>query len=106
LPRAWRRPHHTRWTLQLDLIANDIFTAAVANSGRTSITVSEEEDNPIAVEVTAGGAYIVAFDPIDGSSNLVGAGEPSAAAAGAGGGGRCGAAGGPERKRRGTRGAK
>ncbi|KAI8475342.1 MAG: fructose-1,6-bisphosphatase class 1/Sedoheputulose-1,7-bisphosphatase [Monoraphidium minutum] len=55
---------------KLDLIANDIFTAAVANCGRTGITVSEEEDVPIAVDVVAGGNYIVAFDPIDGSSNL------------------------------------
>lgn len=55
---------------KLDIIANDIFTAAVANCGRTGITVSEEEEGPIAVDVVAGGNYIVAFDPIDGSSNL------------------------------------
>ncbi|KIY95692.1 fructose-1,6-bisphosphatase I [Monoraphidium neglectum] len=55
---------------KLDVIANDIFTGAVANCGRTGITVSEEEEAPIAVDVVAGGNYIVAFDPIDGSSNL------------------------------------
>lgn len=43
---------------------------AVANCGRTSITVSEEEEQPIAVESVAGGDYICCFDPIDGSSNI------------------------------------
>ena len=58
---------------QLDVVANDIFAAAVASSGRTSICVSEEEENPIAVDMTSSGKYIAAFDPIDGSSNLDGA---------------------------------
>ena len=53
-----------------DVVANDIFCAAVANCGRTSITVSEEEERPIAIEAVAGGSYICCFDPIDGSSNL------------------------------------
>jgi fructose-1,6-bisphosphatase I len=50
--------------------ANDIFCAAVANCGRTSITVSEEEEKPMVVEAVRGGHYICCFDPIDGSSNL------------------------------------
>lgn len=54
---------------KLDIVANDIFCAAVANSGRTAITVSEEEEKPISLETVAG-KYICAFDPIDGSSNL------------------------------------
>lgn len=55
---------------KLDIIANDIFTASVANCGRTSITVSEEDEHPVLVDVAAGGKYIVTSDPIDGSSNL------------------------------------
>lgn len=55
---------------KLDVLANDIFCAAVANCGRTSITVSEEEEKPMAVEAVRGGEYICCFDPIDGSSNL------------------------------------
>ncbi len=39
---------------------------AVANCGRTSITVSEEEEKPMAIEAVLGGAYIACFDPIDG----------------------------------------
>jgi len=54
----------------LDILANEIFCAAVSESGRTGIVVSEEEDAPIAVENTDSGDYIVCFDPIDGSSNI------------------------------------
>jgi len=55
---------------KLDVVANELFCAAVANCGRTSITVSEEEEKPVALEAVSGGAYIACFDPIDGSSNL------------------------------------
>jgi len=54
---------------KLDVIANDVFCRAVASCGRASITVTEEEETPIAVESVAGN-YICCFDPIDGSSNL------------------------------------
>ena len=37
----------------------------VANCGRTSITVSEEEEKPVVVESVSGG-YVCCFDPIDG----------------------------------------
>lgn len=55
---------------KLDLVANDVFCRCVADSGRTGIVVTEEEDTPIAVESTSEGQYIVCFDPIDGSSNI------------------------------------
>jgi hypothetical protein len=42
---------------KLDIIANDIFTSAVACCGRTSITVSEEEEDPVAVDVVEGGRW-------------------------------------------------
>ena len=54
---------------KLDVIANDVFCAAVRDSMRTSIMVSEEEESPIAL-ASSSGQYIVAFDPIDGSSNI------------------------------------
>ena len=55
---------------KLDLIANEIFCKAVKGAGHAAIMVSEEEDNPVAVEAVGGGKYIACFDPIDGSSNL------------------------------------
>lgn len=55
---------------KLDIIANDVFCAAVRDSGRTSILVSEEEESAVALEAVGGGDYIVCFDPIDGSSNI------------------------------------
>lgn len=42
---------------------------SVANCGRTSITVSEEEETPVVVESVAGG-YICCFDPIDGCVHM------------------------------------
>ena len=53
---------------KLDVIANDVFVAAVRDSGRASVLVSEEEEAPVAL--SANGAYVCAFDPIDGSSNI------------------------------------
>ena len=54
---------------KLDVLANDIFLNAVASTGRTSVTVSEEEDHPVTINTTPEG-FVCAFDPIDGSSNL------------------------------------
>lgn len=57
-------------------------------SGRTGVIASEEEDNPVAVEETFSGDYVVVFDPLDGSSNI----DAGARLAGAlcwGGVGRC-----------------
>ena len=55
---------------KLDVLSNDIFCAALRESGRTAIIASEEEDVPVAVEETYSGKYIVVFDPLDGSSNI------------------------------------
>jgi len=51
------------------------------NTGRTGIIASEEEENPIAVEETKSGNYIVVLDPLDGSSNID-AGGPAMAGKG------------------------
>lgn len=53
---------------KLDVLANDVFVAAVRDCGRCSILVSEEEDEPIGLVSSSN--YIACFDPIDGSSNL------------------------------------
>ena len=55
---------------KLDVLSNDVFCAALKESGRTAIIASEEEDVPVAVEETFSGQYIVVFDPLDGSSNI------------------------------------
>eukprot|EP00891_Asterochloris_glomerata_P002934 jgi/Astpho2/2934/Aster-01076 len=55
---------------KLDVISNEVFSNCLRSSGRTGIIASEEEDEPVAVEETFSGDYIVVFDPLDGSSNL------------------------------------
>ncbi len=55
---------------KLDVIANDIFIAALSKSGEVSVVISEENDDPIFVEGAEEEKYIVAIDPLDGSSNI------------------------------------
>ena len=43
---------------------------SLPRSGRTGVIASEEEDQPVAVEETFSGDYVVVFDPLDGSSNI------------------------------------
>jgi fructose-1,6-bisphosphatase I len=52
----------------LDIISNDIVLAHLKNNPKVSLLVSEEMDD--AVELAADGPFIVATDPLDGSSNL------------------------------------
>lgn len=63
-------PHGDRQQ-QLDVVANDILAAACEASGGIAATVSEEEPE---VRVFPGprprARHLVAFDPLDGSSNL------------------------------------
>ena len=54
---------------KLDVIANDIFCDAMANTARSAVIVTEEEDVPVGVDALSGD-YVVCFDPIDGSSNI------------------------------------
>lgn len=54
---------------KLDVFSNDSFINALTFSNRVSIMVSEENDTPI-YNNTATGKYFVAFDPLDGSSNI------------------------------------
>ncbi len=52
------------------MISNDVFCNCLRSSGRTGVLASEEEDNPVFVEETYSGDYVVVFDPLDGSSNI------------------------------------
>jgi fructose-1,6-bisphosphatase len=56
---------------RMDLLANDVLLAASASSGHVAGVVSEELDAPrLAGGAGARGEYLLAFDPLDGSSNL------------------------------------
>lgn len=52
----------------LDVISNDIVLNHIRQNPEISILVSEELDEPVHIENQ--GAYLVATDPLDGSSNL------------------------------------
>ncbi len=52
---------------QLDVLAEEIFVAALAGCG-VAVIGSEESEDPIPVD--ADGAYVLTMDPIDGSSNI------------------------------------
>ena len=64
--------HHGDEVKRLDLFANDAFTHAFDHAGLCAALVSEEMAEPYvpAGEDTAKAEYVVAFDPIDGSSNI------------------------------------
>ena len=51
-------------------MSNDIMINALRNSGVCSVLVSEEDEEPIIVPEGMQGKYCVAFDPLDGSSNI------------------------------------
>jgi fructose-1,6-bisphosphatase I len=53
---------------KLDVLANDILVAVLEKSGKCSLVASEELEN--AKALSESGKYIVAFDPLDGSSNI------------------------------------
>ena len=55
---------------KLDVLSNDIFVNALINSGACAVLVSEENDEPIIVPKEKQGRFCVAFDPLDGSSNI------------------------------------
>jgi fructose-1,6-bisphosphatase I len=57
---------------KLDVYANEQFIAALQCGGECCIVASEENDEYIAIQspVSANAKYIVAIDPLDGSSNI------------------------------------
>jgi fructose-1,6-bisphosphatase I len=56
---------------KLDVFANDQFLAALATGGECAGVASEENDDIILFDgPSAAGKYVVAMDPLDGSSNI------------------------------------
>lgn len=56
---------------KLDVISNDIWIECLSRSGVCCMLVSEENEEPIIIEDGKKcGPYCVAFDPLDGSSNI------------------------------------
>lgn len=55
---------------KLDVIANETFKTNLISSERCACLVSEEEDTAIVIDKAMRGKYAVAFDPLDGSSNI------------------------------------
>jgi fructose-1,6-bisphosphatase I len=57
---------------KLDVYANEQFISALKHGGECCVVVSEENDEyvPIMSEVSKDAKYIVALDPLDGSSNI------------------------------------
>lgn len=55
---------------KLDVLSNDMMINALVHSGVCSVLVSEENEDPIIVPPGKSGKFCVAFDPLDGSSNI------------------------------------
>jgi fructose-1,6-bisphosphatase I len=57
---------------KLDIYANQQFISALKNGGECCIVVSEENDDFVYIdsEISKNAKYIVAIDPLDGSSNI------------------------------------
>lgn len=62
---------HAERQQKLDLIANDIIMYCLGERANIGVLASEEGETPTILRSrSAGGRYCVAFDPLDGSSNL------------------------------------
>lgn len=57
---------------KLDVFANEQFISALQHGGECCVVVSEESDEYIDIdsEISKNAKYIVAIDPLDGSSNI------------------------------------
>lgn len=55
---------------KLDVMSNDMMINALKNSGVCCVLVSEENEEPILIPPGRQGKFCVAFDPLDGSSNI------------------------------------
>jgi fructose-1,6-bisphosphatase I len=55
---------------KLDVLSDEMMVNALYNSHVCCVLVSEEQDDPIIVPEHLAGKYCVAFDPLDGSSNI------------------------------------
>jgi fructose-1,6-bisphosphatase I len=55
---------------KLDVISNELIIENLINSGMCTVLLSEENEEEIIVSEEYKGKFIVAFDPLDGSSNI------------------------------------
>lgn len=55
---------------QIDVLSNEMMMNSLVNSMVCCILVSEEDEDPVIVPLEQSGKYCVAFDPLDGSSNI------------------------------------
>jgi len=55
---------------KLDIVSNEIMIDHLIQSGGCNMLISEENKDPIYVPKEKKGTYLVAFDPLDGSSNI------------------------------------
>ncbi|KAI5481906.1 mitogen-activated protein kinase kinase kinase 13 [Pseudohyphozyma bogoriensis] len=55
---------------KLDILSNEIMINSLRASGKTTVLISEENDDPIFIDTAHRGKYCVVFDPLDGSSNI------------------------------------
>jgi fructose-1,6-bisphosphatase I len=55
---------------KLDVLSNELMINMIESSFTGALLVSEENDDVIEIEPSKQGKYIVAFDPLDGSSNI------------------------------------
>ena len=61
---------HGEQVRKLDAYSNDVIKKAIVRSGNICMMASEEEDDPVIVENAPNAKYVIAFDPLDGSSNI------------------------------------
>jgi fructose-1,6-bisphosphatase I len=62
---------HGESTQVLDEEADEVLVELLGSSGHFGLLVSEERDSVISTEASCnGGKYVLAFDPLDGSSNI------------------------------------
>ena len=55
---------------KLDLMADDLLISCLRNSGECCGIASEEQDSFVPISSSSDAKYVVAFDPLDGSSNI------------------------------------
>lgn len=55
---------------RLDVLSNELFINMLKSSYTTYTMISEENENAIEIDTDKAGKYLIAFDPLDGSSNI------------------------------------
>lgn len=55
---------------KLDVLSDEVFINTLKSSSKVAIMATEERDDVVEVDIDKQGKYVVAFDPLDGSSNI------------------------------------